>query len=141
MVNVSGARMSFSVGQELAPQTFLINRAKLVAYAHASGDQNPIHQDEAFAKSVGLENVIAHGMFTMALAGRFVSDVAGGSEKVKTFSVRFTKPVVVPADIDVALVVSAKVAALEGNIVKLDVTASCDGVKVLGMAKASFEVK
>jgi len=133
--------MSFSVGQELAPQTFIINRAKLVAYANASGDQNPIHQDEAFAKSVGLENVIAHGMFTMALAGRYVSDVAGGSEKVKSFSARFTKPVVVPADVDVELVVGAKVSAVEANIVKLDVVATCADVKVLGMAKASFEVK
>lgn len=133
--------MSFSVGQELAPQTFIINRAKLVAYANASGDQNPIHQDEAFAKSVGLENVIAHGMFTMALTGRYISDVAGGSEKVKSFSARFTKPVVVPADVDVELVVSAKVSAVEANIVKLDVVATCADVKVLGMAKASFEVK
>jgi acyl dehydratase len=141
VVYLGGARMSFSVGQELAPQKFFINRAKLVAYADASGDQNPIHQDEAFAKSVGLENVIAHGMFTMALAGRYVSDVAGGSEKVKSFSARFTKPVVVPADVEVELVVSAKVSGVEGNIVKLDVTASCEDVKVLGMAKASFEVK
>ena len=78
--------MTFEVGQELAPHTFLINRAKLIAYANASGDQNPIHQDEAFAKSVGLENVIAHGMFTMALAGRYVSELAGGSEKVRDFS-------------------------------------------------------
>jgi acyl dehydratase len=132
--------MSFTLGQELAPQTFLINRSKLVAYANASGDQNPIHQDEAFAKSVGLENVIAHGMFTMALTGRYISDIAGGSEKVKSFSARFTKPVVVPAGVDVALLVSAKVAAIEGNVVKLDVTASCGDVKVLGMAKASFEV-
>jgi acyl dehydratase len=132
--------MSFTLGQELAPQTFLINRSKLVAYANASGDQNPIHQDEAFAKSVGLENVIAHGMFTMALTGRYISDIAGGSEKVKSFSARFTKPVVVPAGVDTALLVSAKVAAIEGNVVKLDVTASCGDVKVLGMAKASFEV-
>ena len=133
--------MSFNVGQELVPQTFIINRAKLVAYANASGDQNPIHQDEVFAKSVGLENVIAHGMFTMALAGRYVSDVAGGSKLVKSFSARFTKPVVVPGDVDVELVVSAKVSAVEGNIVKLDVAATCGEVKVLGMAKASFEVK
>jgi acyl dehydratase len=132
--------MSFSIGQELAPQTFIINREKLVSYANASGDQNPIHQDEEFAKSVGLENVIAHGMFTMALTGRYVSDVARGSEKVKSFSARFTKPVIVPADVDVEIVVSAKVAAVEGNIVKLDVTTSCQDVKVLGMAKASFEV-
>lgn len=132
--------MSFSVGEELAPQSFFINREKLLAYAQASGDHNPIHQDESFAKSVGLENVIAHGMFTMALAGRYVSKVAGGSQFVKSFSARFTKPVVVPANTNVELVVSAKVSAVEGALVKLDITAMCDDAKVLGMAKASFEV-
>jgi acyl dehydratase len=130
--------MNFELGHELAPHTFIINRAKLVAYAHASGDLNPIHQDEAFAKSVGLENVIAHGMFTMALAGRYVSEIAGGSEKVKEFSARFTKPVVVPEGVDVELVVSGKVSAVEGSKVKVDLTAICDGNKVLGMAKAVF---
>jgi acyl dehydratase len=130
--------MSYQVGQELAPQTFIVNRAKLVAYAHASGDHNPIHQDEDFAKSVGLENVIAHGMFTMALAGRYVSDVAGGSERVREFSARFTKPVVVPAGVDVELTLSAKVTAVEGDLIKVDLTAVCQDVKVLGMAKATF---
>ena len=136
MVNFGGARMStFSVGQELAPQTFIINRAKLLQYADASGDQNPIHQDEAFAKSVGLENVIAHGMFTMALAGRFVSDIAG-SAAVREFSSRFIKPVVVPADTDVSLIVSGKVLEVSENSVKFEITALCNDVKVLGMAKA-----
>ena len=138
MVNIGCASMSYHVGQELASQTFIVNRAKLVAYAHASGDLNPIHQDEAFAKSVGLENVIAHGMFTMALAGRYVSEIAGGSEKVREFSARFTKPVVVPDGIDVELVVSGKVSGLDGSTVKVDLTAVCDGNKVLGMAKAVF---
>jgi acyl dehydratase len=140
MVNAGGTRMSFDVGQELAPQIFSINRAKLVAYANASGDQNPIHQNEDFAKSVGLENVIAHGMFTMALAGRYVSDVAKGSEKVREFSARFTKPVVVPADTEVELVISAKVSSVEAGLVKIDITALCNEVKVLGMAKATFSV-
>ena len=130
--------MTFEVGQELAPHTFLINRAQLIAYANASGDQNPIHQDEAFAKSVGLENVIAHGMFTMALAGRYVSELAGGSEKVRDFSARFTKPVVVPADLDVELILSAKVSAVDDGLVKIDLTAICAETKVLGMAKATF---
>jgi len=130
--------MTFEVGQQLAPHTFLINRAKLIAYANASGDQNPIHQDEAFAKSVGLENVIAHGMFTMALAGRYVSELAGGSEKVRDFSARFTKPVVVPADLDVELILSAKVSAVDDGLVKIDLTAICAETKVLGMAKATF---
>ncbi len=67
------------VGDEIAQRVFWIDRELLKKYADASGDQNPIHQDEAFAKSVGLPDVIAHGMLTMALAGKFVSDWAGGS--------------------------------------------------------------
>ena len=126
---------TLSVGQELAPHTFIINRAKLLDYANASGDQNPIHQDEAFAKSVGLENVIAHGMFTMALAGRYISDIAG-SAAVKEFSARFIKPVVVPANVDVELIVSGKVLELDERSAKIEITATCGDVKVLGMAKA-----
>ena len=140
MVNFGGSSMIYEVGQELPQKTFLINRAKLLAYANASGDQNPIHQDEEFAKSVGLENVIAHGMFTMALTGRYVSDVARGSEKVRSFSARFTKPVVVPAEVEVELIVSGKVSAIEENLVKIDLSVSCNDTKVLGMAKATFVV-
>jgi acyl dehydratase len=127
----------FIAGQELPPHTFHINRALLVAYANASGDQNPIHQDEAFAKSVGLPDVIAHGMLTMALAGKYVADQAGGSSAVKEFSVRFTKPVVVPAETDVELIVSGKVAEItESGDAKIDLIATCADTKVLGMAKA-----
>ena len=74
---------TFTTGQELAPKSFFINRAQLVEYAQASGDHNPIHQDEAFAISVGLPNVIAHGMYTMGLVGSYISELAGGSEKIK----------------------------------------------------------
>ena len=130
---------TLTIGQELAAQSYPINRALLIAYANASGDQNPIHQNEEFAKSVGLPDVIAHGMLTMALAGKYVSDIAG-SAAVKEFSARFTKPVVVPAGVDVSLVISAKVAALEGGLAKLEITAAVDDVKVLGMAKATIAV-
>ena len=140
MVDIGGSRMIFEIGSELPPKSFFINRQLLIGYANASGDQNPIHQDEAFAQSVGLENVIAHGMFTMALAGRYVSDLAGGSERVREFSSKFLKPVVVPANVDVELIVSAKVSAVDGDLVKLDVTAICNEVKVLGMAKATISV-
>jgi len=127
----------FIAGQELPPHTFHINRALLVAYANASGDQNPIHQDEAFAKSVGLPDVIAHGMLTMAFAGKYVADQAGGSSAVKEFSVRFTKPVVVPAETDVELIVSGKIAEItDSGDAKIDLTATCADTKVLGMAKA-----
>ncbi len=125
-----------NVGDEIAQRVFWIDRELLKKYADASGDQNPIHQDEAFAKSVGLPDVIAHGMLTMALAGKFVSDWAGGSSAVREFSTRFTKPVIVPAGKKVDLTVSATVTEVEGSKVRLNVTATSDGVKVLGMTKA-----
>ena len=124
------------VGAALPTHTFNVNRALLKAYADASGDQNPIHQNEEFALSVGLPNVIAHGMLTMALVGKYVTDWAGGSIKVTHYGARFVKPVIVPADMDVDLTVSAVVSAVEGNSITLDLTATSAGVKVLGMAKA-----
>jgi acyl dehydratase len=135
MVNVGGARM-IEVGMTLPEKVFYIDRALLKAYADASGDQNPIHQNEEFALSVGLPNVISHGMLTMALAGKYVTEWAGGSAKVREFSARFIKPVIVPAGEKVDLTVVATVTEVDGNTVKLDITASSAGVKVLGMAKA-----
>jgi acyl dehydratase len=126
---------TFTLGQELAPHTFIINRKKLVIYAEASGDRNPIHLNEEIAKSVGLENVIAHGMYTMGLAGQYVSAISG-SANVKEFSARFTKPVVVPADTDVELVLSATVTEVNPDSIRLEISAVCNEVKVLGMAKA-----
>ena len=114
---------------------FKIDRELLKRYANASGDLNPIHQDEAFAKSVGLPDVIAHGMLTMGLVGQYVSDWAGGSGNVKEYSARFTKPVVVPANTVVELVVSGVATEVNG-LYRLELTATVDGVKVLGMAKA-----
>jgi acyl dehydratase len=122
--------------QVLETKVFHINRALLKQYADASGDQNPIHQDEAFAKSVGLPDVIAHGMLTMALVGKYVSDLAGGSAHVLEIGGRFTKPVVVPAGADVDLTVSATVTDVADGKVSLSLTATSADVKVLGMAKA-----
>ena len=124
------------VGMALPEKVFYINRALLKAYADASGDQNPIHQNEEFALSVGLPNVISHGMLTMALAGKYVTEWAGGSANVREFSARFIKPVIVPAGEKVDLTVVATVTEVDGNTVKLDITATSAGVKVLGMAKA-----
>ena len=134
MVNIGDSRMIKD--QVLEEKVFSIDRALLKQYADASGDQNPIHQDEAFAKSVGLPDVIAHGMLTMALVGKYVSDIAGGSAKVLEFGGRFTKPVVVPADAIVDLTVSATVTDISDSRVSLSLTATSAGVKVLGMAKA-----
>jgi acyl dehydratase len=124
------------VGMALPEKVFYIDRTLLKAYADASGDQNPIHQNEEFALSVGLPNVISHGMLTMALAGKYVTEWAGGSANVREFSARFIKPVIVPAGAKVDLTVVATVTEVIGNIVKLDITATSAGVKVLGMAKA-----
>jgi acyl dehydratase len=122
--------------QVIDEKVYFVNRALLKQYADASGDQNPIHQDEAFAKSVGLPDVIAHGMLTMALVGKYVSDIAGGSANVLELGGRFTKPVIVPAEQEVDLTVSATVTEVEGNKVSLSLSATSAGVKVLGMAKA-----
>ena len=135
MVNVGGARM-MEVGAVLPEKVFFIDRELLKQYADASGDQNPIHQNEEFAVSVGLPNVIAHGMLTMALVGKFVSDFAGGSAKVLEYGARFTKPVIVPADEKVDLTVSATVSELGDDTISLTLSATSAGVKVLGMAKA-----
>ena len=124
------------VGTILEEKIFYVDRAMLKAYADASGDQNPIHQNEEFALSVGLPNVIAHGMLTMALAGKFVTDWAGGSVAVKEFSARFVKPVIVPADQKVDLTVSGVVSEVDGERIKIDISATSAGVKVLGMSKA-----
>jgi len=125
------------VGTSIPEHTFYIDRALLKAYADASGDQNPIHQDETFAINVGLPNVIAHGMLTMGLVGKFASDWAGGSAQVKEFSARFTKPVIVPEGEKVDLTVSATVGeVLADGSLRLDLNATSAGVKVLGMARA-----
>jgi acyl dehydratase len=124
------------VGTVLEEKVFYLDRALLKAYADASGDQNPIHQNEEFAVSVGLPNVIAHGMLTMALVGKYVSDFAGGSTNVFEYSARFTKPVIVPSGEKVDLTVSATVAEVADGKVSLNLSATSAGVKVLGMAKA-----
>ena len=124
------------VGTVLEERIFYVDRAMLKAYADASGDQNPIHQNEEFALSVGLPNVIAHGMLTMALVGKYVTDWAGGAAAVKEYSARFVKPVIVPADQQVDLTVSATVSEINGDLISLTLSATSAGVKVLGMAKA-----
>jgi acyl dehydratase len=119
----------------LPTQTFTITRADLVRYAEASGDHNPIHQDEAVAQSVGLPGVIAHGMYTMALAARAVSGWFPDAEVV-SFGCKFTNPVVVPAEAGVDLEVAGEVKGTDDGLTTVALTVTCDGVKVLGMPKA-----
>ena len=130
------------VGTELPSQSFPVTRAALVQYAGASGDFNPIHWNEAFATSVGLPNVIGHGMFTMAEAIRVVTDWLGDPGAVVEYGVRFTKPVVVPNDgVGAVIEVSAKVAAkLDDRRVRVDLLATSGGEKVLGMSRAVVQL-
>jgi acyl dehydratase len=119
----------------LATQTYTVTRADLVRYAAASGDQNPIHQDEAVARSVGLPGVIAHGMYTMALAARAVDAWFPGAEVV-SLGCKFTNPVVVPAEGGVDVEVAGEVRSAEDGLTTVALTVTCDGQKVLGMPKA-----
>jgi len=130
-------------GTEIAPRQYQVSRRDLVRYAGASGDFNPIHWNERIAKSVGLPDVIAHGMFTMALAGRFLAEWAGDPGAVTEFGVRFSSPVVVPDDdrgatVEIAAVVTGQ---LDGNRVSVDVTARSGDVKVLTRAQAVVRLR
>jgi acyl dehydratase len=118
----------------LETQTYAITRADLVRYAEASGDHNPIHQDEQVASSVGLPGVIAHGMYTMALAARAVDTWFPGAEVV-SLGCKFTNPVVVPADGSVEVEVAGAASEADG-LTTVTLTVTCDGQKVLGMPKA-----
>jgi acyl dehydratase len=129
-------------GAELAPVSYPVDRLSLVKYCGASGDFNVIHWNERIAKSVGLPNVIAHGMFTMAQAGRFVTDWAGPGAVVTSFGVRFSSLVVVPDDdtgatIEVSATVEEK---LDDHRVVLALTAKSGGEKVLTRARATVRL-
>ena len=125
-------------GTVLPEQSYRITRADLVRYAGASGDFNPIHWNERVAREVGLPGVIAHGMFTMALAGRAVAAWTGDPAALVEFQVRFGRPVVVPDDDEGAeLTVRGKVAALlDDGRARVDLTVTSGGEKVLSLARA-----
>ena len=125
------------VGTQIPQRVFWVDRALLKRYADASGDQNPIHQDETFAVNVGLPNVIAHGMLTMGLVATYISDWAGGAANVKEYGARFTKPVIVPDGQKVDLTVDGTVSeVLADGAIRVELSATSAGVKVLGMEKA-----
>ncbi len=129
--------MSFEVGFELPVKEFKITRADLIKYAGASLDFNVIHWNERIAKSVGLPNVIAHGMLTMGKAIQIVTDWVDNPAKVIDYQVRFAAPVVVPDDdLGATLEVSAKITENLGDRIKIDIQARSEGAKVLGKAVA-----
>jgi acyl dehydratase len=133
---------AIEAGAEIAPRPYPVTRADLVRYCGASGDFNVIHWNERIAKAVGLPDVIAHGMLTMALAGRFLTEWAGDPAAVTEYGVRFSAPVVVPDDdkgalVEVSGVVTGK---LDGNQVTVDVTARSGDTKVLTRAHATVRL-
>ena len=128
---------SLNVGDQVASRELAITRDTLVRYAAASGDFNPIHYNDAFAVSVGLDGVIAHGMLTMGVGASVVEEWAGAGN-VADYQARFTRPIPVPA-LDAAVVqVVAVVGALDHDLkqARIDVTVTFDGAKVLGKAQA-----
>ncbi|MBB4686514.1 MaoC family dehydratase [Amycolatopsis jiangsuensis] len=127
-----------NVGDELPPLQVRLTRDQLVRYAGASLDFNPIHWNERFATGVGLPDVIAHGMLTMALSGRIVTDWLGDPARLVDFSARFTRPVVVPDHDEGALVeVTGKVGALtDDGLARVDLVVKFEGRTVLGKPQA-----
>ena len=132
-------------GDELPPLQVHLTRAGLVRYAGASGDFNPIHWSDRVATGAGLPGVIAHGMLTMATAGRLVTNWIGDPTALRTFGVRFTRPVLVPDDDEGALVdltgVVGDVTETDGaRVARVDITAKFDGKTVLGRASAEVRL-
>jgi acyl dehydratase len=127
-----------AVGSALPERVIAVTRADLVRYAGASGDFNPIHWSQRVATAVGLPDVIAHGMLTMALAGRVVTDWTGDPGALVEYQVRFSRPVVVPDDDSGAEVTVNGVvgALLEDGRVRVDLTVTTGGEKVLSLARA-----
>lgn len=126
------------VGAQLPTATYELSRADLLAYADASGDQNPIHQDEATARAVGLPDVIAHGMLTMGLAGTVVADWAGDPTRVVSYATKFTAPVVVPAQGGAVVEVTGAVTSVDeqARTAEVALTVTSAGSAVLGRARA-----
>ncbi|MEV7430127.1 MULTISPECIES: MaoC/PaaZ C-terminal domain-containing protein [unclassified Nocardioides] len=128
--------MTLEAGTELATQRYVVRRADLVRYAGASGDLNPIHWSDRVATAVGLPGVIAHGMYTLALAARAVATWTDDAEVVE-LGAKFTNPVVVPDDdTGVEIEVAGTVSSVEDGRVAIALVVTSGGQKVLGMPKA-----
>jgi acyl dehydratase len=134
--------VALEVGQEVGSETFTLTRDSLVRYAGASGDFNPIHYRDDFAKAVGLDGVLAHGMLTMGTAVQVVVNWVGDAGKVIDYGVRFTKPVFVAANEGALVTVLAKIGVidLEAKTVRVDITCVCNEVAVLGKAQAIVQL-
>ncbi|WP_225752962.1 MaoC family dehydratase [Actinotalea sp. Marseille-Q4924] len=142
---MSGTRpdlASLVVGQSIGTRAVDVDRRTLVRYAGASGDLNPIHWNERFATEVGLPGVIAHGMFTMGTAVNLVADWAGDPGAVVEYGTRFTRPVPVPDPGAAVVEVEGVVGAVDADArtVRIDLTVTCQGARVLGKAQATVRL-
>ncbi|MFD0557354.1 MaoC dehydratase-like protein [Stackebrandtia endophytica] len=127
-----------TAGDTLFEREFTIRRTDLVAYAHASGDHNPIHLDDEAARSAGLPGVIAHGMYTMGLAARAVAEWAGSPDRVTELTARFAKPVVVPAEGGASVTVVGVVRKVnDAGDIEVTMTVTCGTDKVLAPARVT----
>jgi acyl dehydratase len=133
---------SLEVGQEIGSQEFLLTRDSLVRYAGASGDFNPIHYSDDFAKSVGLAGVLAHGMLTMGVAVQVAANWVGDAGKVIDYGVRFTKPVFVDAKEGAVVLVTGKIGEIdaENGVVRIDLSVVYNETNVLGKAQAKVRL-
>jgi acyl dehydratase len=129
------------IGTRLPPLTVTFTRERLIRYAGASTDFNPIHYSEHFARHAGLPGVIAHGMLTLGTALRVVTNWVGDPSRVISYAGRFTRPVVVPDDADgVDVEFTGSVSAIDGSLVTVSLEAISDGQKVLGAARAEVDL-
>jgi acyl dehydratase len=129
-----------SVGSTFGPTSVAVTREMLQQYAEASGDHNPIHLDAEFAQQVGLPDTIAHGMLTMGLAASVLQDWLGSCSAITEFGTRFVKPVIVPSGGTTILFSATVVEEITPNQFLLEVNASSEGIKVLGMCRATATV-
>lgn len=133
------------VGEEFGPLLVTVDRERLIAYAAAGGDRNRIHWDEAFARSVGLPDVIAHGMWTMGAAVEVVTRWVGDPTAVLDYRTKFTAPVVVPYLEGAEIAARGRVTSLHEQIpgrprAVVELLVTCGGEQVLSRAQATVEL-
>lgn len=129
-----------NVGDVVAQRTVRIERIDLVMYAGASGDFNPIHWNEQFAKAVGLPDVIAHGMYTEAQLGRLLVEWLGDPGRILSLTARFSAPVVVPAEGGARLELTATITGIDEDVATVELTARAEGADVVKAAEAMVRV-
>lgn len=135
---MSRVDVSTAPGTELARREIVVDRARLVRYAGASGDFNPIHWNDRVAREVGLPGVVAHGMWTMGAVVDVVVQALGDPGAVLDYQVRFSRPLPVPDPGAATVLAVATVGAVDADAgtARVDLTVTCDGQRVLGKAQA-----